>query len=643
MKGFDKSGYNTEQSVLTGKITVPIIRQQKLYEYKAAWPDLEIIADTVIEQFPVIFKNADGKVLETQYVDKGSRAVDPTTRIENKLIPTLTSTVSHDFTFSNWNVASSNTAFDFNNSIFTEVVLIANYTSTLRRYKIQYVAKGNVLPGYPKEGKYGENIAYSGSTPVYTAEESGYKYYLFNRWDNSGFLDGGFDENGVKTVNAIFDNFTYTATAFNGKHLCDLTPVEIYAMNKLGLAQSIIPEDTASGNNSYTINVGNDVDYDDVESELLIDNKKYVGAGSNNGKSAVFDGTNYIDTGIKLFDVDKDFVIALDYEFNVGTNRSVLAQCYQNNGNVGFKLWYNSGIQFNWSSSAQQSIANLNDREMVIIRHKKGDTNLSVYNSNLNGTSILTYSLDSKEFTSDATLIFGCEKQSSTVFNNYANGKIHWAKIWYKDLGDNACKSLATWIHERIVLEMSGFYRYYLSENPNEMCNFSLLATHLLNRTEMWNNTTTNDGGWAKAALNTKLNNRLYNAMPNQIKSLMKRMIVKSNDGIGTTIPFYTDITDSNCYITIPSLFDVDPSKSVEPYNSETVQGTIDSMGTAINRKRAFDGGDYNDYWTRSPYTSTTTSGSTYGNYVWRVGADGGTTGVTGATATHGVVIEISF
>lgn len=626
MKGFDKNGYNTERSVLAGKVHVPIIRQQKLREYQAAWPDLEIVADTIIEQFAVTFKNADGSVLEVQYVDKGGNAVDPTTRVDNPLRPTIPSTVEYDYAFAGWEGSLL--------AVFAARTITATYTSTLRRYTIKYVSKGVTLQ--ESTGLYGANVPYTGAIPTYTAEESGYVYYLFNRWDKSGFVDGN------KTVEAIFDRFEYTATAFSGKNLCDLTPVQIYAMNKLGLAKDIIPEDNYAGANCYTIVVGNDVSYDDVDFELLVDNQKYVASGNNYGKSTIFNGAHYIDTGIKLFDVDKDFVLALDYEFNGSAMNSVLAQCYQGNGDIGFKLQYNNAVQLKWSSDTE-NIADLNKREMVIVRHKKGDTNLTVYSSNLDGVGVLSYSLESKSFTSDSTLVFGCNKQTATIFNNYATGKIHWAKLWYKDLGNDICKSLATWIHERIVLEASGFHRYYLADNPNEMCTFSLLATHLLGRTRMWNSTATNDGGWANASLNTALNTRLYDAMPTQIKLLMKRMLVRSNDGASTTIPFYKEVTSSNCYITIPSLFDVDPSKGIEPYSSESVQGTIASMGTSSARKRAFDGGDYNDYWLRSPYTSNVTSGATYANYVWRVDNSGETQGITGATARHGVLIEISF
>lgn len=607
MKGFDKSGYNAEQSVLSGRVHVPIIRQQKLREYRDAWPDLEIVADTIIEQFAVTFKNADGAVLEVQYVDKGSDAIDPTKRDENPLLPTIESTVEHDFTFAGWDSSLL--------AVFAERTVTAMYTSSLRRYTIKYVAKGVTLQ--ESAGLYGDNVPYTGAIPTYTAEESGYVYYLFNRWDKSGFIDGD------KTVEAIFDKFTYTATAFDGKELENMTPVEIYAMIKLGLAQSIITD-----KDPYTIVVGNDVEYDDIESRVLISEK------------TVFDGTNYIDTGIQLFDVDKDFVIALDYEFNKATANSVLAQCYKGNGSVGFKLQYNGGVQLKWSSDAE-TIANVNAREMVVIRHKKGDTNLTVYSSNLDGTNVRSYSLESKEFTSDSTLVFGCEKQTSTIFANHANGNIYWAKVWYKDLGDDTCKSLAMWTHESIRLEACGFNKYYLSDNPDGMCSFSLLASHLLGRTKAWNNSSTNDGGWAQSALNAALNTRLYDAMPTQIKLLLKKVNVKSNDGIGNVEPYYSDVTTSECYITIPALIEIDSSQVMEPYNSEDTP--ISYMSTNDARKRAFDGGDYYDYWLRTPNVAHAN------NYIWRVGdGNGGDTlgavsSITSATTKLGVVIEISF
>ena len=394
-------------------------------------------------------------------------------------------------------------------------------------------------------------------------------------------------------------------------------------MNKLGLAESIITD-----KDPYSFTIGNDVEYDDIESEVLI------------SETTHFDGTNYIDTGIKLFDEDKDFVIAVDYEFLTGTSTdSVLIECFQPNGSNGFKLSYNSGVKFTWGTSSD-SVVGIDKREIMVIRHKKGDANLIIYKSNLDGDNVLSNTLTKVQTTiAPCNLIFGASNPEEGYYENKAVGNIHWAKIWYKDLGDDICESLAMWTHESISLEACGFRKYYLSDNPSKRCSFSLLATHLLGRTKKWNTSATNDGGWAMSALKKSLNTRLYNAIPTQIKLLMKQVIVYSNDGITnasvTPNKYYTEVTSSNCYIYIPSILEVDPTQNIEPYNSEG--SNISYMAQPVVRKRAFDGGDYNDYWLRSPSTHN------WSDYVWHVRADGTTYGIKGANSSLGVLIMISF
>ena len=606
--GIDSSGYEVDLSVLTGIASVAVIGQYDLYKYQEAWSDLTIEATTIKPQFKVAFVNANGTVLDTQYIEQFESAIDPITREENPILtPTKDSTIQYVYTFAGWDSALTN--------IVADRTITATYTESLREYTIKYVSKGVVVK--TASGLYGDNIVYDGETPVYTAEEP-YAFYLFNRWDKSGFLNNGIDENGVKTVNAVFDKFTYTATSFDGKELADLSPVEIYAMNKLGLAESVVTD-----KDPYTIVVGNDVDYDDIESELLISEKTY------------FDGSKHIDTNIQLFDEDKDFVLAIDYEFLDGNkSNAVLAQCFQANGANGFKLWYSSasdftGAKLTWGTTSDNVIG-VNKREILVIRHKKGDNNLMIYKSNLDGDTVLTVDLArTKSTIGTGTLVFGSARADDGIYENYAIGNVNWAKVWFADLGENVCKDLAMWTHESITLEACGFRKYYLSENTSKRCSFSLLASHLLGRTKRWNTSNTNAGGWASSALNTSLNTRLYNAMPTQIKELLKKVIVYSSVG-----QMSTELSSSDCYITIPALIEVDPTQTSEPYNSEGI--AISYLTTNDSRKRAFDGGDYNEYWTRSPNTN-------YANYIYRVDVNGQPQGITNATSSLGVLIEISF
>lgn len=602
LKGIDKNGYNVEQSVLAGKVHVPVIRQQQLYEYQAAWSDLEITFDTMIEQFAVTFVNDDGSVLEVQHVDKGGNAVDPTTRTENPITPTKESSVEYDYTFAGWDSSLL--------GVFADRTITATYTESLRSYTIKYVSKGTVMQ--ESTGLYGENIPYVGINPTYTLEETGYVYHLFSRWDKSGII------NGDKVVNAVFDKFTYTEGAFDGKELADLSPVEIYAMNKLGLAESVV-----SDKDAFSFVIGNDVEYDDIESKVLISEKTH------------FNGKKYIDTGIQLFDEDRDFVLAIDYEFAANNiSNAVLAQCFQANGSNGFKLWYGTGNNFNgarltWGTTSD-NIVGVDKREVLVIRHKKGENNLTLYKSNLDGDEVLTVDLTkTKNTIGTSTLVFGCAKADDGIYENYAIGNINWCKLWYMDLGDDTCKSLAMWTHESITLEACGFRKYYLSDNPSKRCSFSLLATHLLGRPKKWSASYNNVGSWSDSILNKSLNDRLYNAMPTQIKALLKQVRVHSSAG-----NMSTELVESDCYITIPAVIEVDSSVNSEPYNSE---GTpISYLTTNDSRKRAYVDGDYAEYWTRSPNVQ-------YASYIWRVDKDGYTQGVTTATNNLGVLIEISF
>ena len=120
--------------------------------------------------------------------------------------------------------------------------------------------------------------------------------------------------------------------------------------------------------------------------------------------------------------------------------------------------------------------------------------------------------------------------------------------------------------------------------------------------------------------------------MPIQIRGLLKQVRVVSSIGNNST-----ETSISNCYITIPSIVEVNATINTEPYASEGT--TISYMTTNSSRKRAFDNGAYYTYWTRSPYTYT----STPDRYVYTVEEDGDAYGFVNASQSYGVLIMISF
>lgn len=598
LAGIDNSGYNTPVAIIMGAFYSPVMKQKLLAEYVEAWPDLSISYSTLVVQYTVTFINDDGIILDVQYVDKGDSAVDPITRTDNPInTPTKESTVEYEFTFDKWDSSLT--------SIFADRIIKATYTQELRTYTAYYVSKGNMI--YHNSGKYGELIPYVGDIPTYTVEEQNYVFYLFNRWDKSGILDGD------KTINAIYDKFEYVDGYFNGKDLSMLSPVEIYAMSQLNLASSVLQD-----KDSLSFNLGNNYDYDDIECNEIISTK------------TTFNGTNYLDTGIQLFDEDKDFVLAIDYKFLSETsNGGVLAQCYQSNGSNGIKLWYNSGIKLTWGTTSTDA-SSFNNREIVVLRHMKGDNNLYVYNSNLGGTEPKVIELSrTKNTIINSTLVFGCSKADDGAYEDYAKGIIYWCKLWSMDLGDAACKKLALWTHETMALEVSGFKKYYLSDNPSKRCSFSLVATKLLDRDMSMNTINSTSGGWNSMTLNAILNNRLYNAIPEQWRSLIKKVTILSSSGGQSS-----EIVSSECYISIPACIEVDPTMTSEPYVNE--DKPISFMNTNETRKRCSEDGEYRSYWLRSPNAS-------YSSYIYTVDADGNLYGYHYPNYTAGVLIEISI
>lgn len=582
MAGIDKNGYNLDQSVLTGSVHVPVVKQNDLKNYNKAWADLNITYNTLVQQFKVTFVNDNGTVLDIQYVDKGVKPVDPITKSDNPIAtPTKESDRQYDYTFAGWDSEFI--------AAFSDTTIKATYESSIRKYTVRYMNNTQVLQ--ESVGEYGSVAFYNGETPTYTSEETAFKYYLFKGWDKSGLIDGD------KDINALYDSFEYTDGYFTDKQLSTLRPVELYGMCKLGIESNYV-----SIKDALTIQLGNDYSYEDVEEKVLIKSK------------TEFTGKNYIDTNVKLFEEDRDFVLAIDYKFSSNSkNNNVLAQCFKADGMNGFRLWYNEGTKTAWGTSATAA-GTVENREMLIIRHKKGDNNLYVYNSNLTGNDMTIVELNKSRSTiTDSTLVFGCAKADDGAYENYGIGTIYWTKLWYFDLGEEACKSLAAWTHDDLKLEVSGFKKYYLSDGSGKRSSITFLASQLLSMNKAIGSGTTNTGGWKAATLGTFLDTRLLSAIPTQWKQLIKQ--VKVNSSLGNKS---TEVASTNNYIYIPCAIELNPTMTEEPYCYEG--SGIEYFTTNASRICCGEDGIAYEYLTRSPNVSYTdyyfhvqNTGSLYG------------------------------
>lgn len=614
LSGIDNSGYGTSVSVLSGTFHSPTVKEKLLAQYNETWSDLVITYDTLINQFVATFKNWDNTVLNIQYVDKGETAVDP---VANRLIstPTRPSSVSTNYTYSGWDLPFTSM---FGNQDFT-----AQYDESVREYSVTYKNKGVTLPGYPVTAPYGTYVHYEGETPTYTGLESGFTYNLFSRWDDSGFVDGD------KVINAVYDTMSYSAGYYDDKDLSNMSTVELYALTTSltkGASPKVNLTDVVDVGDSLSFTMGADFDYgEDVETHVLIDSP------------IEFTGKNYHDTEIKLFDEDKDFVLAVDYEFTTSnSSNATLIQCYQADGMDGFEVVYNTTPTVVWGNDQSVACASGSNREMLVLRHKKGETGLHVYMSNLSEleSDYIELARDDIETITDATLVFGCKKVLNGdyyLYKNNAIGKIHWAKLWMSDLGDSACQNLVKYIHEKIEVQLSGTLDKNLSDVASTLNTMSFFGSHAIYGKRYMYQNDKNTGGFAESEIAKWLEARFYEGMPTQLKQLVKK--VKVSCSVGNSA---TNVTTANCHIYIPAITELSNSESTfknAPYTNEESDLIPYVINAEASIRKDADGNAV-EYWTRS------TSGT---RYFYKIDKNGNPSAFATANLPLNIVIKFSI
>jgi len=225
----------------------------------------------------------------------------------------------------------------------------------------------------------------------------------------------------------------------------------------------------------------------------------------------------------------------------------------------------------------------------------------------------------------NTSLVFGCAKLEDGSYEQHAKGTVYWSKVWYADLGEDMCYKLASWPHEKIDLETccetnGSLKRYYLSDNSGMRSSITFISSTTLSRPMRMDTSSLNTGGWAEYDLNRYLNTRVRDALPDKWKQLLKQVKVRSSIGGKST-----EVSSSVCYIFVPSILEMVPSMSQEPYSSEGTH--ISHFTTNQSRICTNTNGIPVEYWTRSPNID-------YSNYAYRIGADGDSYPVTSLTST---------
>ena len=578
LKGYNENNVTSDQSILAGYAHPSIISNRQYNNFTAVWPDLNIdlTNSEKIDELVVRFVDSDGTPLldrngkeYVQYIVRGEDAYDPI--IAGELdAPSNKETEQYIYTFSGWDNIPTSVIFD---ATVTAVYDQEAQVYTVSWYNDTIESADTLLKSVT--ATYGEEVLYDpeneNNYPTRTEMEHLGVYRVFKGWDNStGFIRGN------TKVHAIFESGSISNAT--NKKISQLSVAEICAVAKSGNAASF----WTSKKDYADIKVGRDFNFGNVESQVLLENKFFSG----NTTTANQDVVRFPD--IKLFSADaRSFTLVIDYEFTDVSQNAVLASCIATDLGNGFRLEYsNNNAQIVWGDQAV-NISKGNNRGIVALRHRKGSKSLYVYSDNngergsyqtgqkdkseTEGPSGYRYICYNKNYLSeeraraqtediDSILSFGANASINGVeMNSVAKGWIHFAKIWYDDLGDTTARQLAYWPHEtwRMHYSGSGIYNQAGSganTNASFIANAALPQLYKYYEESADSYNLYNDGGWTDSALRALVNDKCYKALPVDWLSMLLKVYVKTarpND-TQNSIPITTED-----YITIPARVDV--------------------------------------------------------------------------------------
>lgn len=493
MRGYDEQSHDTPNSVLTGQVYVPVLRQSKEALYKSIWGDgLTIEYGSYIQQYEVRFENWDGSLLYSCHIDRGGTPADPVLAglIEAPVRPSSISTV---YTYSGWNKT-----FD---PVAGPVTYTAQYSESVRRYTVRWWAQTGVKLA-ERTADYGTEVVYEGELPTRTEEEAQLNFYLFKGWDKStGFIKGDTD------VYALWD---FAALPEPGKDMSDMSAAEIYAVRQSGNAKNRF-----SLKDRAKITFGFDPQFTNLEHLDFVTGE------------TKFDGKKYIDTGFKLFAEDTSWTLVTDVKFDDTTLNQTMLCCFEDEGFMGFKLRYNNGPSIQWGTNSYNSGA-ATYREIMVIRHIQGSRDVWIYSSNAYTDNIATQTLTKINDTkTSATLVLGAAKAANGQYGDFATGTLYSCRLWKGDLGDAVCRQLVCWPRETYLFEVAGFGRNRITGNSMQSTSIDFICASLLERPHRMD--PSNDTAFPETEMYKWMDKRILTALPYEWRSMLKTCRVNYN------------------------------------------------------------------------------------------------------------------
>ena len=640
-RGIAEDGSNSNQSVVTGRVHIDgYITQAEIDRYVAAWGatvaqigtaeelegDLIITYKKLMPQHNIIFKSVDVNtqqetILYSELVDQGitltAAAHDP---IINNKIQTPPVQYSSDgqfsYTFNTWKTSDNKGFSDKIVVSNSDIVFYADYKQEIRLYHVIWKDDDNekAAIAYETDVAWGTNAIFMGAIPA-PKSDTGNNYSLFNGWDRTSTF--------ITDDTVIYPTWvTSNPYQLGSKPTIQMTAEDIHGLRET----KTIDKYFSAGGETIEMQLGYMPEYDNVSSEVLI------------AQEQDFDGfSTFVDTNVELFNEDKSFTLAIDYESayrdqNIAEYGTIVSSFYNNkngfkivtNNNTIPQIWYKSSsiktnVGYYPPGPASDKDTNIyTHREICVIRKIKGDNNLYVYTNNRWTTApvaetILQHTTFSSLEKENIKLCFGANRDSAGEHSDFFTGKIYYAKLWNGDIGSDECKKVCSWVYDKLNFEFVGSKRFYYPDSDRR-CQATFVATKLLDDLVYFNNGTDKDKskiGYSASDIREWLNTKVLLGPSITWQQVVKPVSVISLEGSYSEnsqnqINTETHITTDTFYL--PSASDVSSTHATDEVYKLELSPAIESFktfSTAASRQRLlFNLDEARPYWLRTPYKS---------------------------------------
>lgn len=324
--------------------------------------------------------------------------------------------------------------------------------------------------------------------------------------------------------------------------------------------------------------------------------------------------------GIQPFSSNDGFTLVLDYQFDstqaIPGTANVLVGCYErNNGNVtGFALYnYHDnnfgtnevrvgyGDMFN-ESTKSVALHSPSQRNIVVLRHPKGSSQLWVYSSagsgNVTSTTLtIPTPINTNAYvTSEAVICLGSLRNDMISNNTYsweannlsgAQGTIYWAKYWNEDLGAGECKQLAAWPHERMTAIIAAIDNDKTNDaltRPSIYLTNLTASSHAFVLPPKFSTGVNAVEGWNTSTAKTICDARLLSGLPIRLQAILghpnigyKNYIASSDDHGAVTYVLDRSTSSTDAYVYVSSVSSL--RYNMDQYTSES---TLERTGSGL-------------------------------------------------------------